>query len=71
MKVLLTGTSGQLGQAIIKSKPSFVEIMATTISEIDLAYTESCRRAVRQHQPDWLINIGAYTAVDKAEDEKN
>ena len=70
MKVLLTGSSGQLGQAIIKSKPSFVELIATTRRELDLADTESCRRAVRQYQPDWVINSGAYTAVDKAEDEK-
>tara|TARA_Y100000994_G_scaffold203288_1_gene174507 strand:- start:683 stop:1588 length:906 start_codon:yes stop_codon:yes gene_type:complete len=70
MKVLLTGTSGQLGQAIIKSKPPFVKLIATTRRELDLTDTESCRRAVRQHQPDWVINSGAYTAVDKAEDEK-
>ena len=70
MKVLLTGASGQLGQAIIKSKPSFVELIATSRRELDLADDEACRRAVRQHQPDWVINSGAYTAVDKAEDEK-
>ena len=58
MKVLLTGTSGQLGQSIIKSKPSFVELIATTRSELDLADTDSCRKAVRQHQPHWLINSG-------------
>ena len=70
MKVLLTGSSGQLGQAIIKAKPSFVELIAPTRGELDLADDEACRRAVRQHQPDWVINSGAYTAVDKAEDEK-
>ena len=70
MKVLLTGTTGQLGQEIIKAKPSFVELIAPTRLELDLADTESCRRAVQQHQPDWVINSGAYTAVDKAEDDK-
>ncbi|MFZ9901852.1 MAG: dTDP-4-dehydrorhamnose reductase, partial [Vulcanococcus sp.] len=30
---------------------------------------EACRALVQQHQPDWLINAGAYTAVDKAESE--
>ncbi|MBK17126.1 MAG: dTDP-4-dehydrorhamnose reductase [Prochlorococcus sp. SP3034] len=70
MKVLLTGTTGQLGQEIIKAKPSFVELIAPTRRELDLADTESCRRAVQLHQPDWVINSGAYTAVDKAEDEK-
>ena len=70
MKILLTGSSGQLGQAIVKSKPSFVELIATTRHELDLADDESLRKAVRQHQPDWVINSGAYTAVDKAEDEK-
>ena len=27
------------------------------------------QRAVQQHQPDWVLNAGAYTAVDQAESE--
>ena len=69
MKVLLTGAGGQLGQALVDSQPDGVDLIATTRSNLDLADEEACRAAVRQHQPDWVLNAGAYTAVDKAETE--
>ena len=69
MKVLLTGAGGQLGQALIASAPQGVELVATSRQELDLADAEACRAAVKQHQPDWVLNAGAYTAVDKAESE--
>jgi dTDP-4-dehydrorhamnose reductase len=69
MKVLLTGSAGQLGQALIASRPPGVELIACGRAELDLADAEACRVAVRQHRPDWVLNAGAYTAVDKAESE--
>jgi len=69
MKVLLTGAAGQLGQALIASRPPEVELIACSRSELDLADAEACRAAVQRHGPDWLLNAGAYTAVDKAESE--
>ena len=36
---------------------------------LDLADAAACRAAIALHQPDWVINAGAYTAVDKAESE--
>jgi dTDP-4-dehydrorhamnose reductase len=75
MKVLLTGASGQLGQALIASKPPEVELIATSRSggvgllALDLADADACRAAVQLHRPDWVLNAGAYTAVDRAEGE--
>ena len=69
MKVLLTGAAGQLGQALIASRPPEVELIACSRGELDLADAEACRAAVQQHRPDWVLNAGAYTAVDKAESE--
>ena len=69
MKVLLTGAGGQLGQALIASAPKGFEVVATSRQELDLADPEACRSAVEQHQPAWVLNAGAYTAVDKAESE--
>ena len=69
MKVLLTGAGGQLGQALIDSQPDGIDLIATTRSNLDLADGEACRAAVSHHQPDWVLNAGAYTAVDKAETE--
>ena len=69
MRVLLTGSAGQLGQALQSSVPAGVELLATSREQLDLADAASCRAAVEQHRPDWVLNAGAYTAVDKAESE--
>ena len=75
MKVLLTGGGGQLGQALIASQPPELELIATSRSggpgllALDLADADACRAAVQQHRPDWVLNAGAYTAVDRAEQE--
>ena len=69
LKVLLTGSDGQLGQALQASRPAGVELIACGRAELDLADAEACAAAVRQHRPDWVLNAGAYTAVDRAEQE--
>ena len=79
MKVLLTGAAGQLGNALRLQVPTGVELIATSRSgsgadgdgliALDLADAQACEKAVHVHRPDWLLNAGAYTAVDKAETE--
>ena len=69
MKILLTGAGGQLGQALLDSKPEAVELISTTRQELDLGDPNACRLAVEKYQPDWVLNAGAYTAVDQAESE--
>jgi dTDP-4-dehydrorhamnose reductase len=75
MNILLTGAAGQLGQALRQQVPEGIEVIATSRSggdglvALDLADAEACRAAVLQHRPDWVLNGGAYTAVDKAESE--
>ena len=75
MKVLLTGAAGQLGQALIAAKPPEVELIASSRGggdgalALDLAQSEVCRAAVLEHRPNWVLNAGAYTAVDQAERE--
>jgi dTDP-4-dehydrorhamnose reductase len=34
-----------------------------------LSDKESCHNAVLEYRPDWVLNAGAYTAVDRAESE--
>ena len=69
MRVLLTGREGQLGQALMAQMPMGVELIATGRAELNLADAEACRQAVLELRPDWVLNAGAYTAVDKAESE--
>ena len=69
MKVLLTGRQGQLGQALVQSLPQGIELIATGRSELDLSDGSACGAAVAELRPDWVLNAGAYTAVDRAESE--
>jgi len=73
--VLLTGGAGQLGHALRRQLPSGVELIATSraggdgLLPLDLADPQACRQAVLDLRPDWVLNSGAYTAVDRAESE--
>ena len=73
--MLLTGAAGQLGQALRQQLPAGVELIATSrnggdgLQALDLANAVACRTAVLEHRPDWVLNAGAYTAVDRAESE--
>ena len=69
MKVLITGTTGQLGTALQTSTPRGVEALYMSRKELDLGDPNECRRVIEMHEPDWLLNAGAYTAVDQAESE--
>ena len=80
MKVILTGAAGQLGQALRAHLPAAigaepVALITTSRSggegalALDLADAAACRDLVELHRPDWVINAGAYTAVDQAESE--
>ena len=70
MKVLITGSSGQLGKALVKSTPPNTEIYAMDRSNFDMLNISQCLHTINLFKPDWIINCGAYTNVDLAESEK-
>ncbi len=69
MKVLITGTKGQLGKELILNAPKGLDIVSTSRAELNLYKPSECIKAIKKYQPDWLINCAAYTDVDKAEIE--
>ena len=69
MKVLLTGSTGQLGKTLIVVKPNNVELITVSSADFNLLDYKSCEEFILSHKPDWVINAAAYTAVDKAESE--
>ena len=71
LRVVLTGASGQLGQALIAARPEAISLIACSRAELDLADPGACQAAVRELRPDWVLNAGAYTAVDRAESESD
>ena len=69
MRVLLTGSTGQLGKTLILVKPNNVELIKVSSADFNLLDYKSCKEFILSHKPDWVINAAAYTAVDKAESE--
>jgi dTDP-4-dehydrorhamnose reductase len=67
--ILLTGATGQVGGQLLKVLPELGEVIAPLRSTMDLANPQSIRDTIRTVRPRWIVNPGAYTAVDKAESE--
>lgn len=70
MKILLIGSTGQLGREIIKSSPKNFDLVYPSKINFDLSNASQCYEYILDTLPDWVINSGAYTNVDKAETEK-
>ena len=69
MKILLTGSNGQVGFELNKKLSALGEVIATDREELDLTNLNAIRTFIDQIKPDIIINPAAYTAVDKAESE--
>jgi dTDP-4-dehydrorhamnose reductase len=69
MKILLTGSNGQVGFELQKKLSALGEVIATDRKELDLIDPDAIRQIIDQTKPDIIINPAAYTAVDKAESE--
>lgn len=69
MKILLTGTSGQVGHALRYALQGLGDVIIPAREQMDLGNPDALRQAIREIAPDLIINPAAYTAVDKAESE--
>jgi dTDP-4-dehydrorhamnose reductase len=67
--ILLTGATGQVGGELLQTLAGLGEIVAPSRAELDLAQPEAIRELILTLRPRWIVNPGAYTAVDKAESE--
>lgn len=71
MKVLVTGANGQLGYDVVKVlKLRNIECCGTTRNDFDVCDFTRAEKYITAFHPDVIIHCAAYTAVDKAEDEK-
>jgi dTDP-4-dehydrorhamnose reductase len=68
-RILLTGATGQVGGELLETLKPLGEVVAPARAEMDLANASSVRETIRAVRPRWIVNPGAYTAVDKAESE--
>ena len=71
MKYLVTGGSGQVGFELTQQLRALGDVVAPRRSELDLASPDSIRAAIDRVRPDVIVNAAAYTAVDRAESERD
>jgi dTDP-4-dehydrorhamnose reductase len=71
MRVLVTGITGQVGGAIVKALPSHVSVVAADRQKLDLAQPDRIASVLDRLAPDLIVNPAAYTAVDRAQDERD
>jgi len=71
MRVLVTGAGGQVASAFVKLAPAGAEVRALGHRELDIADRDAVMRVVREASPEAVVNAAAYTAVDKAESERD
>jgi len=72
MKILLTGSKGQLGREVVKAGINAgLDIISMDLPEIDITDSEKLIRIFSELKPSIVINAAAYTAVDLAEMQKN
>lgn len=83
-KVLITGTNGLLGQAMVSvfTRESDFEIIMTSVEpesyikpglkyiQLDITKKDDLKKTVSEHKPDVIINCAAFTDVDKCESER-
>jgi dTDP-4-dehydrorhamnose reductase len=72
MKILVTGANGQVGRELQALQSAYPQLQFHFFTKEDLNITDlaSVEAIFKQVQPDYCINCAAYTAVDKAEIEK-
>lgn len=72
-KILVTGANGQLGKELKDLSRSFLQFDFIFLSRTDLPihHFELVRTYFKTLNPAYCINCAAYTAVDRAEEEKD
>lgn len=73
MKILVTGSNGQLGkcfQELVFHKYTDLDVVFLNASELDITNQSQVENTFKSKNFDYCINCSAYTAVDKAETEK-
>ncbi|HIZ55453.1 MAG TPA: dTDP-4-dehydrorhamnose reductase [Firmicutes bacterium] len=71
MKILVTGVNGQLGYDVCRVLSARgAEYVGVDIQDFDITDREATISFITNYHPDAVIHCSAYTAVDRAEDDK-
>jgi len=72
IKVLVTGSNGQLGNELknLASINPEIQFEFTDIDELDITSLDEIEECYKENNFHYCVNCAAYTAVDKAEEDK-
>ena len=70
-RILIVGNAGQLGRELEKVFLGVGPIVAVDRESVDLGDAGQTRELVRRAAPDIVLNAAAYTAVDRAESDRD
>jgi len=70
VKILLLGNTGQLGWELERSLATLGELRAIDYPELNLVDLNGTSQLIRDFKPNLIVNATAYTAVDRAESER-
>jgi dTDP-4-dehydrorhamnose reductase len=71
MKILLLGHQGMLGRDLLLKLSVEHEVIGMDKEEIDIVSASECKAAIKEIEPDIVINAAAYTNVDGCETAKD
>jgi dTDP-4-dehydrorhamnose reductase len=71
VKVLVTGAGGQVATALSKLKPAAMDLMSLDVKSLNICDAAAVEQRVAALKPQLIINAAAYTAVDKAEADRD
>ena len=69
-RILILGGNGQVGFELQRSFAPFGEVRAPRRSEVDASDLDAVATFIDAYQPQLILNAAAWTAVDKAEEER-
>jgi dTDP-4-dehydrorhamnose reductase len=70
-RIALLGKNGQVGYELLRSCEGLAEITAVGREDLDLQDLGAVARFLEELRPDLILNAAAYTAVDRAEKERD
>lgn len=72
MKVLVLGSKGQLGQALMGQfkKTDDYRVFGVDLPDFDITDKDQVYSVIHRAKPDWVVNASAYTLVDQAESDR-